>query len=482
MVTRGNEGRAFGGLSLVRGDVAPVVVHGAAEPGLSEDVEGVVASELVGAVAGSLLDALASCRHRLDAELALASVFGTLASGLPEELDESERVAAYSLLLSELILHCRELVTTDSLGFLRLAAEQGPVSSRELAAAAADRIEGGVRVPRWAAGGTLTVLRAWRYRDVFGAQTSIGILFSYGHREHALCMLIDHELGGGIKDAWFAEGRHARGLRDRVAATMATEPMALFEDLTEGEALDVMREALRCAPCPEAPDQVENVDAYVYLVHARAQRLAQLLGAPPVELYADTITDDDHGVAGRGPISAEVLRLKVTLEGSKPPIWRRLEVPDDVHLAVLHGILQTAFGWTNAHLHAFEIEDHDEVRILEGARLRRTKISELLGKPGDRLTYVYDFGDDWRHQIVLEERLPADSGARYPRCTAGRRAGPLEDSGGVPGYDRLLEILADPDHPEYAELAEWAGPVDPARFDRAAINCALTPQRPSTGT
>jgi hypothetical protein len=256
----------------------------------------------------------------------------------------------------------------------------------------------------------------------------------------------------------------------------------LFEDLTEWDALDAMRAALGCPPCPEAPDQIEDVDTHVYLVHARAQQLAQGLGAPPVELYADAIMDDLRGAADQGPAAAEVLRLKVTLTWSQPPIWRRLEVPADVTLAGLHGILQTAFGWTNSHLHAFEIEGDDEIQVLEGARLRRTKLSALLEKPGDRLDYVYDFGDDWRHRILVEERLPADTGAQYPRCTAGRRAGPLEDSGGVPGYERLLEILADPEHPEYPEMAEWAGPVDPAHFDRAAVNAALTPHPPSPGT
>jgi hypothetical protein len=223
-------------------------------------------------VAGSLLDALASCRHRLDAELALASVFGVLASGLPEELDETERVAADAHLLAGLISHCRELAMSGALGFLWLGAEQGPASCRQLAAVAAtDLVDRGVQAPRWASAASLAVLRAWRYGDVLGAQSSIGILFSYGHREHALCMLIDHDLGGGIKDAWFAEGRDARGLRDRVAERMADEPMALFEDITERDALDVMRAALGRPPCPEASDQIEDVDAYVYLVHARAQ-------------------------------------------------------------------------------------------------------------------------------------------------------------------------------------------------------------------
>jgi hypothetical protein len=50
---------------------------------------------------------------------------------------------------------------------------------------------------------------------------------------------------------------------------------------------------------------------------------------------------------------SRVYQLKITLKDSKPPIWRRVEVADDITLAKLHQIIQAAMGWTNSHLHMF---------------------------------------------------------------------------------------------------------------------------------
>jgi len=98
---------------------------------------------------------------------------------------------------------------------------------------------------------------------------------------------------------------------------------------------------------------------------------------------------------------------------------------------------------------------------------------------GNRIRYVYDFGDDWRHDIVVEDVAAPRLGMAYPRCVAGRRARPPEDCGGVWGYHCLLEILADPDHPDHAETLRWlclpsADAFDPTRFARDAVNAALT--------
>jgi hypothetical protein len=88
--------------------------------------------------------------------------------------------------------------------------------------------------------------------------------------------------------------------------------------------------------------------------------------------------------------------------------------------------------------------------------------------------YIYDFGDDWVHVLLLEKILPWDPEAELPRCIKGKRACPPEDVGGPYGYADFLEVLADPEHPDHQEMVEWiGGPFDPEAFDMKAVNTAL---------
>lgn len=174
--------------------------------------------------------------------------------------------------------------------------------------------------------------------------------------------------------------------------------------------------------------------------------------------------------------TSRIYELKVTLAGTRPPIWRRLRVKSDITLFKLHGILQRVMGWMDGHLHQFVARDTTYGELdpeLPGPREneRKARLSEVLRKPKDRLMYEYDFGDGWRHLVVLEQVLEAEEGARYPYVVAGKRACPPEDSGGVGGYARLLEVLANPRHPEHRDLVEWVGGTfDPEAFDRDEIN------------
>jgi len=159
-------------------------------------------------------------------------------------------------------------------------------------------------------------------------------------------------------------------------------------------------------------------------------------------------------------------RLRITLQDIQPPIWRRLELPSRLTLEDLYEALILAFGWSNTHLHVFvpagprRVEDEDE---------RRTLLSDVLPHAGDRLMWEYDFGDSWRHEVVVEEILPDPP--QRPRLVAGERAAPPEDCGGPPGFENLLEILADPLHEEHATMLEWAGKdYDPAVFSRAILD------------
>lgn len=102
------------------------------------------------------------------------------------------------------------------------------------------------------------------------------------------------------------------------------------------------------------------------------------------------------------------------------------------------------------------------------------RLAGLLRKPGDRLTYVYDFGDSWEHEVQLEKVAETEPGVAYPRCIAAERACPPEDCGGIPGYEMLLEALADPEHPDHDEMREWlGGGFDPEEVDLDRINREL---------
>lgn len=181
-------------------------------------------------------------------------------------------------------------------------------------------------------------------------------------------------------------------------------------------------------------------------------------------------------------------RVRVDLDGAKPPIWRRLDIPSDLTLDRVHHLLQAAMGWTDSHLHAFTMgpdgQDRRMERFLtpydvaegeEGILERDVRLDEVLAEPGHRLYYEYDFGDGWAHTLKVEKVLPAGPAA----CLAGRRACPPEDCGGIGGYAEILDMLAggSPSTGPFeslAELQEWL-PLDwaPDAFDVAAADAAV---------
>jgi hypothetical protein len=136
-------------------------------------------------------------------------------------------------------------------------------------------------------------------------------------------------------------------------------------------------------------------------------------------------------------------------------------------------------GWTDSHLHQFEARGvcfgtSDRESGVRRVSEAKTTISEVLRRPKDRLTYEYDFGDRWEHDVVLEAVLPAGKGGRYPAIEAGKRACPPEDAGGVYRYVAYLEALADPAHPEHDDVVEWLGEAfDPEAFDVGAANLTI---------
>lgn len=175
--------------------------------------------------------------------------------------------------------------------------------------------------------------------------------------------------------------------------------------------------------------------------------------------------------------ASTVVSLKVTLRDTKPPIWRRLLMTDTMTLADLHRVVQGAMGWHDTHLHLFDIDgrQYGAPRTVDDvADERRLTLRGLLKSGVLRFAYIYDFGDSWEHVIAIEKARPATDGETLPACIAGKRACPPEDCGGTWGYQHLLEVLADPSHPEYEEQREWIGEeIDPEAFDINLANTVL---------
>lgn len=178
-----------------------------------------------------------------------------------------------------------------------------------------------------------------------------------------------------------------------------------------------------------------------------------------------------------------VYQFKVTLVGSKPPIWRRIQV-EDCTLDKLHEHIQTAMGWTNSHLHQFEIfekrygdpelldDGFDDFECIDSTK---TKISDITPNAGKRFsfTYEYDFGDGWEHEILFEGSPKKEPGKKYPLCLEGARACPPEDVGGIYGFYEFLEALADPKHEQHDDFIEWGGDFDPKEFDAGETTKAM---------
>jgi hypothetical protein len=174
-------------------------------------------------------------------------------------------------------------------------------------------------------------------------------------------------------------------------------------------------------------------------------------------------------------------QLKVTLRDIQPPIWRRVQVWEDTTLAQLHTVLQIAMGWEDYHLHEFEIgrrlysvpdpdDDMYERKVIDE---RRVALADVVPRVGTQFVYLYDFGDNWRHDLLLEAILLPETAAPYPACIGGARRTPPEDVGGTHGYEEYLAALADAEHEEHEDMLEWRGPFDPETFSPDLVNQGL---------
>jgi pRiA4b ORF-3-like protein len=176
----------------------------------------------------------------------------------------------------------------------------------------------------------------------------------------------------------------------------------------------------------------------------------------------------------------DIYQFKVTLLGIEPPIWRRFQIARGETLGALHSVLQAVMGWGDEHLHQFEINkkiygaSSDKWSIIKKLNEDKVTLAKAIPELGTRFAYEYDFGDSWKHELVLEKMLPREEGVLYPRCLEGERHCPPEDCGGVWGYAEVLEAVAHPENPEYAERREWVGDdFDPELFNVDKVNMWL---------
>jgi hypothetical protein len=172
------------------------------------------------------------------------------------------------------------------------------------------------------------------------------------------------------------------------------------------------------------------------------------------------------------PAHNVIVQIKVKLLGvAKPPVWRRLQLGADTSLDHLHEILQAALGWENYHMHVFSFGDEEFGNPdpeLGFSDERQVTLGELIDL-GARFRYTYDFGDDWEHEITVEDLLDADPDTHYPVLVAAKGACPPEDCGGPGGYANLKEILVDPNHDEHPDMLQWLGLDNASEFDPAAV-------------
>jgi Plasmid pRiA4b ORF-3-like protein len=181
--------------------------------------------------------------------------------------------------------------------------------------------------------------------------------------------------------------------------------------------------------------------------------------------------------------ASDILELHIVLRACEPKVERTLVLRADHTFADLHGCIQIAMGWENAHLHEFRVGDvrvgmdpQDEFFADADVLMEEeVRLFQLLPECKGSFTYWYDFGDDWFHDIKINV-LPLDKyeGLELPSCTAGSGACPPEDCGGVWGYAELLEGLQSGSLQRKKEIHSWlGGPFDPTKFDLKAVDRAL---------
>ncbi|MFC4080227.1 plasmid pRiA4b ORF-3 family protein, partial [Amycolatopsis samaneae] len=342
-----------------------------------------------------------------------------------------------------------------ALALLLAVGAVGDGSLGEAASAAAARLVGaGVPEPRWAAelAEPVTVSACKRLGDTLGLVTVFVCVFHRAGRPHGFVITVDSGDCGAAGEIMLAEEHDVPVVVDSLRADCTGAGLEFVEeDLDPADfrwrvenALDA-REVHDGDPLAELlmgdePDEDAELPAYSANAMVVRGRLRGLPESPkpktphPADCGDSVSYPTSAPVRDLGPVGTEklppkrkkpdgpapVYQLKVSLKGAKPPIWRRLEVPADTTLAWLHEIIQVAFEWEHSHLHVFqtpygdfgipdpELDFRDEDAVT---------LEQVTPEAKSKIRYLYDFGDHWEHEILVEKVLAADAAKVYPRCT-----------------------------------------------------------------
>ena len=183
--------------------------------------------------------------------------------------------------------------------------------------------------------------------------------------------------------------------------------------------------------------------------------------------------------------SHRIAQLLITLERSRPIIWRRVEVPVTASLFALHDVIQAVMLFEDRHLWRFDVgprsrESHYGPRhLVEGilepiVDARYVRIESFIDRGIEHFNYTYDFGDDWRLSVLIEIIKSSDPFIQYPRLVEGSRRAPPEDVGGEPGFALFLKAMSSRSHPEHRRLKSWyGGDYDPLDMSTTEIHARL---------
>jgi hypothetical protein len=437
---------------------------------------------------------LLTCTDPLEAEIVGAAL---LSDGASDGIQDAHHLEPdlEDALVRGLIPAIAAQATPEALAvLLAIGSVAGGRVKPAVSDAAARLVDAGIAQPLWAVelSEPATPVEFWRLTD---PSESVSILcgsFRRAGASHVLLVTMDETNCGEASDIGVVPAdmfSEIDAMPDLVGSVRQPLDPADFRYEVEG-ALHVRAEHDREDPHENEEDS--DYDALAVLLRARLDKLPRP-NKPPLSHGDRGVADDALKQAGIQPASrrarapkprmpatrkkadgpAPVYQIKVNLRGTKPPIWRRLEVPADVTLARLHEILQVAFDWDDHHLHMFDTPygrfgtpDPE----LGTRSARSVRLEQVAPSTRSTIRYTYDFGDDWEHEILVEKVLDRDEAATYPRCTSGKRAAPPEDCGGVWGYAELRQTLADPDDPDHDDKLDWLGLDDAADFDPDAFD------------